>query len=105
MRSTTGDAHDAISFAPAFCVRTHLDDLAGKFQPGDVLGNTRRRGISTGSLQQVRAIKRGPVHPNEYLIQSRTWCRDILDLQNLRTTETSYNNSFQSMVPRKIRRR
>ena len=47
VRSAGDDPHHTIAFLPAVNVRAQLCYFTGKLQPRNVLGNARRRSIST----------------------------------------------------------
>ena len=94
MGSATDDPHNAIAFLPALSVRAQLCHFTGKFQPGNVLRKRPAAQHIDLPLQKVRAIERATAHVNENFVRSGLWCRNVLDFQNLRTTETSNNNSF-----------
>jgi hypothetical protein len=102
MGPATDDPHHAIAFTPAVSFRAELCDFAGKFQPGNVLGSARRRSISTLSLQEIGAIERGTLHLDKYILRSRLGCRNVLNFQNLRTTEMSNDNSFHGSASPQI---
>jgi hypothetical protein len=95
---TPDNSHDAIPFVPAVSIRSQLCDFAGKFEPRDVLRCSRWCRILTQPLQEVCAIKPSAPHVNEHFVRPRLWLWHVMDFQDLRTTETSNNNSFHGLV-------
>jgi hypothetical protein len=98
MGPATDDPHHAIAFTPAVSVRAELCDFAGKFQPRNVRGSTPRRSISTLPLQKVRAIESSTSHVHEYFLRTRLRFGNILNFQDLRSTEMSNHNSFHGSI-------
>src|SRR5690242_7194009 len=57
LSAPAGDAEDAIADLPATDLFANRFNFAGEFQTGNVWRITRRRGITSASLQDVRAIQ------------------------------------------------
>src|SRR5678815_891954 len=98
VRPSADDAHHAIGFLPTVNIRPQLRDFAGKLKSGDVLWNARRSSVSTSPLKKVGAIERRTAHVYEYFVRTGLRRGNVLDFQNLRSTETSHNNSSHGFI-------
>ena len=88
MRTTTDEAHDAITGLPARSTRPAQLDGAGVLEAGDLGRPARRRGIAPHPLQQVGAVEAGGVHTYPDFLGTWLGQRHIAELDDLGTART-----------------
>src|SRR5207237_874861 len=101
LSTAADDSKDAITNFPTAHLFPDRFNFTGEFQAGNFLRISRRRGIASEPLQNVRAIQSRRAHPHAHPIRSRTRrVGDLADFEAFNAAERSDRYCFHT--PRRI---
>src|ERR1041384_5133488 len=95
LSATANDAEHSITNFPIANFFTDRFNFTGEFQPGNFLRITRRRGITSESLQNVCAIQSRRAHSHAHAIGGWVWrVSNLTDFEAFNAAEGSDGYCF-----------
>src|SRR5437016_2422122 len=101
LSAAADDSKDAIARLPTANLFADRFNFTGKFQSGNFLRISQRRGIASEPLQDVRTIQSRRAHAHAHPIGGWLWCiSDVADFEAFNAAERSDRYCFHT--PRRI---